>query len=226
MAARAAQMWEDLAFYQDAAQSYKEAGDTLRDRDKTSAVEYYFKASRLFWRLETPNPIEEQECLRKASELGKWPRLHIIKKNTPTLTQYRPGLHTIRLENKGFSTAINLAFTIGGSLKEQLKFQVLNPLERDQYFDLSFELVPTRPQSLLEIEVAYNEVCNDQSKPHDLRASLVSEIEAAQPPHMIRMGDSVKSTIKITNPDNQPLDLTIGDTVCTSLDIQFGEAVA
>jgi outer membrane protein assembly factor BamB len=100
----AVEYWLGLAKPKKAAQCWIIAAEDRRGRDNLQAAEYYYEASRLFWRLgDTQN---EDRCYHEAVELGKWPRLRLKVINNPMQTIGKQGSLTVRVENIGYSQAV------------------------------------------------------------------------------------------------------------------------
>jgi hypothetical protein len=214
-----ARLWERLGRECEAADAYCRAAEIQRGRDASLAAEYYYRASRLCWRLDD-RQADAERCAKEAALLGKWPRLRLSPMNIPKMTQGQPGSCTVRLENVGYAAATDIYLKLGGSLLRPVECKVLTPLPKDSYFDITLEIVPTRANDHLRLQADYP---LDASHHRILQVVQETAIEAGPPPHKIKMGDIVGGVVRIAAPNGNPVEIEVGDQVMTSLDIVLGE---
>ena len=215
----AARMWEGLAHEKRAADAYCRAAESHRGRDNRQAAEYYYSASRLYWRLDDMAAQADQSA-KQAAKLGRWPDIRLKVRNNPRMTQGKTGMISFRAENIGYGPARNLFFSLGGSLIQPVDCKVATPLLPDSYFDISLEIVPTKSTDSLRVEAEYG---SDEIRKIPFSSQLSMTIEAGAPPHKIKAGDSVMGKLKIVNPNNEPVEIEIGDRVGTEVEIVLGE---
>lgn len=215
----AARLWEGLVRECEAADAYCRAAELQRGRDASLAAEYYYRASRLCWRLDD-RLADAERCAKEAAMLGRWPRLRLSPWNVPKMTQGQPGSCTIRLENIGYMDATDIYLNLGGSLLRPVDCKILTPLPKDSYFDITLEIVPTRANNNLRVQADYP---IDPSRGRILQVIRDTQIEADAPPHKIKMGDIVGGVVRIIAKNGEPVEIEAGDQVMTSLDIILGE---
>jgi hypothetical protein len=217
----AARMWDGLAQEEKAAAAYCRAAESHRGRDNRLAAEFFYSASRLYWRLDLASQADT--CAKQAAKLGRWPDIRLKERINPRMTQGKAGVISFRAENIGYSPARNLYFSLGGSLIRPEDCRVTAPLQKDSYFEISLEIVPTKAMDTLIVEAQYG---SDESRPIPFSSQLSMTIEAAPPPHKIKAGDSVMGKLKIVNPNNEPIEVEIGDRVGTDVEIYLGEGTS
>ena len=215
----AARLWEGLGRECEAAEAYCRAAELQRGRDNALAAEYYYRASRLCWRLDD-RQADAERCAVEAARLGKWPRLRLLPQRIPQMTQGRPGLCTIRLVNVGYAEAKEISLNLGGSLLRPVDCKVITPLPVESYFDITLEIVPTRASDNLRVQADYP---LDAARQRMLQVTLDTPLEAAPPPHKIKIGDVVGGVVRIRTKNGEPVEIEAGDQVMTSLDIVIGE---
>ena len=208
----AARMWEGLGEELKAAEVYCLAGNRLRGSDNKLAAEYYFAASRLFWRRKLYD--REEKAFEEASILGEWPRINLKLRNNPDMVQGKPANLYLRAENIGKAQAAGIFFSLAGSIKEMATCEVKTPLEKDGWFDFSVPIIQTKISSLLEVEVEYGG-SEQRSIPFTARLSVT--LTATPEPTIIYMGDSVFGTINITSSTKRPVEIVMGDSVGTEV---------
>ena len=121
----AARMWEGLARQKRAADAYCRAAESHRGRNNRQAAEYYYSASRLYWRLDEMS-AQADHCAKEAASLGRWPDIRLKVWNNPSMMQGKPGMISFHAENIGYGTAKNLFFSLGGSLVRPVDCKVAN----------------------------------------------------------------------------------------------------
>lgn len=216
----AARLWEGLGRECEAADAYCRAAQVQRGRDSSLAAEYYYRASRLCWRLDD-RQADAERCAKEAALLGRWPRLRLIPdKNPPKMTQGQPGSCTIRLENVGYADATDIYLNLGGSLLRPVDCKILTPLPHGSYFDITLEIIPTRANNNLRVQADYPV---DATRGRILQVAQSTQIEAGSPPHKIKLGDIVGGVVRIMAKNGEPVEIEAGDQVMTSLDIILGE---
>ena len=214
----AARMWEGLAHEKRAADAYCRAAESRRGRDNRQAAEYYYSASRLYWRVEGM-AAQADQCAREAAKLGRWPDIRLKARNNPKMTQGKTGMISFRAENIGYGPARNLFFTLGGSLSKPAECRIATPLQKDSYYEITLEIVPTKATDSLMVEAEYG---SDETRQIPFSSQLSMTIEAGPPAHKIKAGDSVMGKLKIVNPNNEPIEVEIGDRVGTEVEIVLG----
>jgi outer membrane protein assembly factor BamB len=215
----AARMWEGIAHEEEAAAAYCRAAENWRGRSRLQAAKYYYGAHRMYWRLNHEDPRSE-EALVQAIQLGRWPRLRLRERNNPKLPLGEPRSITIRLENTGYRSAQNIRFFLGGSLLQAVEGHLKADLSRDSYFNLTLEIMPTREQERLCIEVHYG--ADGAANGFPLQVEECFQIESSPAPHKIRLRDQVKGKFRITNPNNEPLDIEMDGGMWNEVDIAVG----
>ena len=213
----AARMWEGLAYEMKAGDAYYRAGENQRGANRKLAADYYYRASRLYWRAD-PNSGKHSEAEQQAAKIGRWPLIRLEKRGNPRMVQGSPGLITFRAWNVGYAPARNLYFALGSSLAQPVTCQVAGPLAPDSYFEISLPIIQTRPSDELLIEVEYK---GEEERTIPFTGRLVFAVEAAAAAHKIKMGNSAFGKIKIVNPDNQPIDFEMGDSVSAEVVVDF-----
>ena len=159
-------------------------------------------------------------CAKQAAKLGRWPDIRLKARNNPKMTQGKTGMISFRAENIGYGPARNLFFSLGGSLIQPVDCKVAIPLLPDSYFDISLEIVPTKSTDSLRVEAEYG---SDEIRKIPFSSQLSMTVEAGAPPHKIKAGDSAMGKLKIVNPNNEPVEIEIGDRVGTEVEIVLGE---
>jgi len=217
----AGRLWEGLAHEGLAAQAYCDAGDERRGRNNHLAAELFYRASRLYWRIDQPE--KEHQSASEAARLGRWPLIRLISRDPPRLTQNKPGSITIRAENIGYNHANNLKFNVGGSLVQPVRCEILQPLSPGTYFDVTFSnIIPTKDVNSLQVEVEYEGTIQ---RNNPFSTCLNYDIEAVPLPYEVEIGDTVLSKFKFSVSDsaNRRVKIKVGDMVKGDLDFQFGE---
>ena len=204
-------MWEGLGQPLKAAQAYCKAADYLTGTDNSQAAEYYYAASRIYWREADFNL--EKEYATQAAKLGNWPRLRMLQTNQPGMTCGQPAIITFQVDNIGPSEAQKLYFTLGGSLANIINCQVETPLESDSYFNISLEITPTRTEGPLTIDVEYYG-SPARGKPFKANVSIpISASPAPLPPDIINVSGVVFGGLKIERKDNRPVIMNISGVI-------------
>jgi len=213
----AARLWEELRKEEKAACAWEHAAELQCGVDNNRAAEDYYRASRLFWRVGCED--EAARCAREAAKIGNWPLLRLKSWTNPRQVQGQPGSLTVRAENTGYSEASNILFRVGGSLLKPLCLQVVDSLACDAYFDLTFEITPTRLEDTLIVQTDY---CGGEKRKIPFDASLKLKIDAVMGPHEINLGDMVWGDVTITSQDGRPVKVKTGDMVGTHIKIAMG----
>jgi outer membrane protein assembly factor BamB len=196
----AGHLWEGLIEEENAAGAYIQAGQQWKDRDKQRAAEYYNLAAQLYHLLD--NEKEEKTCAQLAQKLALGPLLRIKPWTNPTMTQYREGRITFRVENVGRRDAVDLSLNLGGSLVDPVTCVLEDPLPAgaNSYFDVTLTITPTKAQNELVIQAEYGAA---GAKKHFFSTSH-AVVEAAEAPIEVEMKDVVAlKGIQITNPQNR-----------------------
>jgi hypothetical protein len=217
----AGRLWEGLAHEGLAAQAYCDAGDERRGRNNRLAAELFYRASRLYWRIDQPEKEHQSAC--EAARLGRWPLIRLISRDPPRLTQNVPGSITIRAENIGYNYANNLKFNVGGSLVQPVRCEILQPLSAGTYFDVTFSnIIPTKNVNSLQVEVEYEGTIQ---RNNPFSTCLNFDIEAVPLPYEVEIGDTVLSKLKfsVSDSSSRRVKIKVGDMVKGDLDFQFGE---
>jgi len=203
----AALMWKGLAHEQKAAAAYVRAAETQRGRDNRLAAEYYYTASRLYWRLEG-QAANVYKYAREAALLQRWPLIRLEEKINPRMTMGVRGQLTFRVSNTGYGPTKDLYFSLSGSLSEPVTCRIDSPLAAESYFDVTLSITQTKPTSSLTIEVEFRSE-DQQSK--RFNEKLTIGIEADIPPRKIKLENSfiVGSDINIFNNNNQPVEFEL-----------------
>lgn len=198
----AAYMWEGFAYKDKAARAYCRAAEAWRDRQPRQAAVLYMRASQLYWQLDQKDLMNT--CASQAAGLGSWPLLRLSPWRFPRLTQGETGSVTARMENIGEQAAYGLSIKLGGSLHEDVSYQVEQPLPPKSYFDVTLELIPTQAENQLHLQVEY---LDHPSGLNPSRATLDTTITANEPlisvenlgrtstGYRIRISDSAQQTI-------------------------------
>jgi outer membrane protein assembly factor BamB len=212
----AAFMWEGLGRERKAAQAYCRAAEARRGQDKLAA-EYYYRASRLYWRLGEQEKADQ--CLLEAATLGKWPRIRLFEWNNPQMVQGKPGRVSFRAENFGYGDAKNLYFTLGGSLLQPVDCKVLQPMPPDSYFEMTLDIIPTRIKSDLKVEIQYVE---DENRKVPFTATLDPPMQIeAKKRKIVEVGDIVGGKLRVVNNSNEEVEIKVGDQVMSEVEIIF-----
>lgn len=216
----AARMWEGLATKElKAGDAYCRAAEIQGGHNNRLAAEYFYSASRLYWRAgDVPQKVDD--AARKAAQLGRWPLLRLEKRNNPKMVQGKPGEITFRASNIGHGQARELYFVLGSSLPQPVTCKVAAPLAPESYYDITLSITQTRLTDDLQIEVEYR---GEQARQAPFTAKLSMLIDATPPPHKIKIGDSAFGKIRIVNPTNEPIEFEMGDSVGTEVEIDLGD---
>lgn len=213
----AARMWEGMAHEQKAAEAYQRAAEHRRGPNNQRAAEYYYAASRLYWRLNDKS--KKEDCESQAAKLGRWPLIRLEEKHNPRMVQGKEDTITIRAENIGYGETSELNFFLGGSLSKPYAYSVIIPLEPENYFDITIPVIPTKLSDHLTIEVEYKSK-NHQKAP--FTAFLTFKIEADEAPQEITIGDVVLGDITIMTSGNKRLSIKTGDIVRSTIKVVTG----
>lgn len=218
----AARLWEALGKEYEAAQDYERAAEFQRGRNNWQAAGFFYKASRLYWRVDNAQEKADQ-CAVSAAKLGRWPLLRLKPRNVPRMTQGKPAIIQIRVENIGYAPADRLKLSLGGSLLRPVDAQILDPLPQDSHFDVLLEVIPTKASDTLSLEALYNNAASPHLHPFKTPV-LHIPIDAVKPPHKIKIGDSIQGKVKIVNPDNEPVEFEMGDNIHTEVEVVLGSS--
>ncbi len=208
----AAQYWLGLAMPEKAAQGWTAAAEDLRGKDNLRSAEYYFEASRLYWRL--GDAKKEELCNCAAVELGRLPRMRLRAVNNPVQIIGKAGQLTVRVENIGYAQALDLHFDVGGSLLLPISFNLPTPLDQDQHCDLSFVITPTRENDTVQVEVSYHR--KDLNLP--FKTTLDIQVQAKKVSH-IELDGMIKGSVKIVNEQGSEMEIVTRDVVMSQIEI-------
>lgn len=208
----AGRMWEGLGKPEKAAEAYYRAGEFQRTVDKLQAAEYYYRASRIFWRL--GNSTRQEECEEQAARLAQWPRLRLEPRLNPRMTQGDRGTVVMRISNIGYSSAADLKLSLAGGVAEMITWEMVDPLGKDAWYDISLSITQTRLKDLLSVEAEYS--CEPARRiPFLVNYNLA--IEAEESPIQIETGDIVMGKIEVKNLNGRKVKIKTGDLVSTEI---------
>ena len=210
-AQRAAAFWESQRRFDLAVKYWQEAAEWHRPVAPLRAAEFYYQASQMHWRL--GNPAAEEDCAREAAWLANWPLLRIVPFNNPVQVVGKPGSLVVRLENIGLARAENLHLDVSGSLLEPINFNMVQPLDCGQYYNLSFLITTTHTDDNVKIDVT----CSVMGRELPIKTSLEVRVLSTKVGH-IKLGDMVMGEIKVISEEGADLDIEIGDTVSSKME--------
>jgi outer membrane protein assembly factor BamB len=200
-----------------AAKAYEDSAEYQRGRNRLKSAEDYYEAAKIYWKLGEFDIYSR--CQREACFLGSWPLINLEWRNQGYLQQLEKSEFTIRAKNVGYGDIQTLGFKLGGSLLKFIEFKVNESIEQDSWLDLTLEIVPTQQDSNLIIEVEYAIGSHKLPFTSEFRKRII----AFPPKQKITMGDVVKGSVRIYNPSGQPIDLDIGDSILSTVEIVMGD---
>ena len=183
----AARMWVGLVEEKRAAEAYIRAAKNQKGRNNPLAAEYYYKASRLYWRLDGESP-EEEKCAREAAKLGQWPLIRLEKPSVPRMIQGKPGDITFRATNIGYGSAQDLYFILRGSLLEVVKCKVNSILAPEAYFDITLSIIQTKENDEIKVDLEYQ---GSERRTASFNAQLPIKVEAEKPRTKLKIDGTV-----------------------------------
>jgi hypothetical protein len=217
-------LWEGLIEEDKAAEAYIKAGMQWKGTDNQRAAEYYNLAAQLYHQLDNKES-EEKSCAQLAQRLSLGPLVRIKQWTNPTLTQYKEGHITFRLENVGRGDAVDLSLNLGGSLMEPVTCQVEDPLPSgaNYYFDVTLTITPTKAQNELVIQAEYGAA---RAQKHYFSTSHAI-VEAEEAPLEVEMKDVVAlKCIKITNSQNRRMRIKLDGVIASSINFDDTQPIA
>ena len=184
----------------------------MRGIDNIKAAEYFYRASRVYWRL--GQPADDKKCAEDAARLAKWPSLRLSDFNNPVKRMGESRPLSIRMENIGYNKAENFHFNVGGSLLEPISFDYCGTLAAENHFDIQFMITPTRVEDNVKIEVSYH------AAGRSLPFTTVLDVPIRATKVMrVNLGDMVKGEVKIVNESGDEMDIEAGDSVNSKIEI-------
>ena len=209
---RGAAFWESMAKPEQVAKCWVEAAESLRGHNNIQSAEYYYEAAQVYWRLGKYD--KEKACFGEAVELAHLPRLRLKEQNNPDQIVGSAGKLTIRIENVGYVPAENLHFDLGGSLLEPISFDLLDALNENRHYDLTFAITPTREEDDVRVEVSY------YAKGRAIPFTTVLDVNVkSRKITEINIGDMAMSEIYIVNESGHELKIKTGDVVSSKIHI-------
>ena len=182
---RAAYLWLGLDERELAADTYKAAGFRWRMHDCQRAAGYFKQAADLYARLRKRDELNE--CTRALATCAELPYILMQAANVGSFIQWEQGELTLRLLNEGAAPALGgVRLWLGGTLKTAVEAQVRSDFSPGQTWNIPLGVVPTRGESLLEVDVEYDTGVQEFTP---LRGMLTIPIEAVEPRQNIVVGD-------------------------------------
>lgn len=205
---RAARLWEALDRREQAARTYLAAGQRWRMHAAGRAAAYFERAARLFFNLRRREELNEATGALAAC--AGLPALLVQGINVGSFIQWEEGELTLRLLNEGRAPVpARVRLWIGGALKTPVEFEIQSPLAAGQAWNLPMKIVPTRPQSTLEVAVEYDTGDGDYPLLRGMFAIPVEAIERPRP--LIDAGDVGMIQLTINSTTAEGLKITTRD---------------
>lgn len=178
-------LWQALDRYEQAAESFKQAGEQWRHKDACRAAGYFKRAGDLYFDLRQAVPLAA--CTRALSLCAQLPHLRLEPVGTGFI-QWEPSKFTLRLTNEGQRPARNVRLCLlGGALQEPLEITFSKPLLPGQSWNVPLTVTPTLPQSDVRVELTY---AAGEAGYDPLRTLLELPIRAAERPRpAVQIGD-------------------------------------
>lgn len=204
---RAARLWLGLDRRDLAAETFKAAGYRWRMHDRERAARHFWEAANFYFSLRNRDALNE--CTRALATCAQLPFIKLQAVNIGTFIQWEQGEFTLRLGNEGNAPVVGgVRLRLGGALKSAVEAEIRSPLESGKDWNISLNVIPTRRESNLEVEVEY-----DPGVPEfaPLRGMLAIPIEAVEPRQNVVIGDVGMLQLTIASSTQEGLAIVTRD---------------
>ena len=204
---KAASLWMGIDRRDLAAETYKSAGYRWRMHDRERAAGYFRDAARIYFSIRSR--VGLNDCTRALAMSLQLPYIQLQSVNVGSFIQWEQGELTLRLSNEGSGPVLGgVRLWLGGALKSTVQLEIKSSLEPAREWNIPMNIVPTRRDSSLEVEIEYDSGLADFTP---LRGMLSIPIEAVEPRQNVIIGDVANLQLTIAGSTQEGLAIVTRD---------------